>query len=105
MFGVPITITSDRGPQFISAFIDELYKLIGVQHTLASSGHHKTVGQAEIINEYLDQRLRPYVSHYQDDWSERIPAMDHAQATLPHESTGLSPHEVEMGFPMPFHFN
>lgn len=105
VFGVPITITSDRGPQFISAFMDELCRLMGVRHTLASPGHHETVGQAEIMNEYLDQRLRPYVSHYQDDWSERIPAMDHAQAALPHESTGMSPHEVEMGFPMPFHFD
>ena len=31
--------------------------------------------------------------------------MDGAQACLPHDSTGLSPHELEMGFPMPLQFD
>jgi hypothetical protein len=31
MYGAPETITSDRGPKFISAFTDELCKLTGVK--------------------------------------------------------------------------
>ncbi len=54
VFGIPATITSNKRPQFISAFIDKLYKLIDITHTLALAGHHKTVKQAEIINKYLD---------------------------------------------------
>ena len=105
IFGLPQTITSDRGPQFISAFTDELCKILGIKWRLASAGHSQTTGQAEIMNEYLDQRLRPFINHYQDNWSEAIPAMDAAQMGLPHESTGCQPHEVLMGFPMPVGFD
>ena len=48
-------------------------------------------------NQYLDQRLRPFVNYHQDNWSDLLPCMDWAQATLPHETTGLSPYEVEFG--------
>jgi hypothetical protein len=59
--------------------------------------HYQTDGQTEIINQYLDQRLRPFVNHFQDNWSELLPAMDYAQAILPYASTGLAPFEVETG--------
>jgi len=59
----------------------------------------------EIVNQYIDQRLRPFINHYQDNWSDLLPAMDFAQATLKHESTGFSPYELELGFPPRLHFN
>jgi hypothetical protein len=52
----------------------------------------------EIMNQYIDQRLRPFVSYYQDNWSELIPLMDYAQLTLPHESIGMSPFELNYGY-------
>jgi hypothetical protein len=50
------------------------------------------------MNQYIDQRLRPFVNYYQDNWSELLPMMDYAQATLPHESIGLAPFQVEFGY-------
>ncbi|KAJ8105804.1 hypothetical protein ONZ43_g7278 [Nemania bipapillata] len=105
IFGLPQKIDSDRGPQFISSFTDELAKLLGIEWKLSSAGHHESAGQAEIAIEYLDQRLRPFCNHYQDNWAEALPAMDYAAASLPHESTGLQPHEVLFGFPMPGHLD
>lgn len=95
--GAPETITSDRGPQFISEFWDEFCKILGIRIRLSSAEHPQTDGQTEIMNQYLDQRLRPFVNHFQDNWSELLPAMDYAQAILPHESTGMAPFEVETG--------
>jgi hypothetical protein len=101
-YGLPRTIVSDRGPQFVAEFSRELARLLGINWKLSNSGHSQTAGQAEIMNQYIDQRLRPYVNHYQDNWSEAIPALDCVQASMPHESLGgLSPHEVVRGFPMP----
>jgi hypothetical protein len=51
------------------------------------------------MNQYLDQRLRPFVNYYQDNWSELLPIMDYAQLTLPHESIGMSPFELLNGYP------
>jgi hypothetical protein len=106
VYGLPQTIVSDRGPQFISEFTREVSKILKINWKLANSGHSQTAGQAEIMNAYFDQRLRPYVNHYQDNWSEATPAMDCVQASMPHESLGgLSPHEVMRGFPMPLQYD
>lgn len=64
IFGVPKEIVSDRGPQFVADFADKLSRILGVKWKLSSSGHSQTAGQAEIINEYIDQRLRPFVNYH-----------------------------------------
>ena len=106
VYGLPDEIGSDRGPQFVSGFTEELSKILGIKWKLSSSGHSQSAGQAEIMNEYLDQRLRPWVNHYQDNWPDFLPAMDFAQLTLPHESLeGLSPFEVLRGYAYVPHYD
>ena len=97
IFGPPESLTSDRGPQFVSKFMAELCRLTGVKQKLSTPYHPQTDGNTEIVNQYIDQRLRPFISHYQDDWSDLLPCVDWAQATLPHESTGLTPYQIELG--------
>lgn len=96
--GPPDTIVSDRGPQFISSFWDEFCKILGIKLKLSTAHHPQTDGQTEITNQHISQRLRPFVNHYQDNWSELLPMMDFAAAALPQESTGLSPFQVEFGY-------
>jgi hypothetical protein len=96
--GPPDTIVSDRGPQFISAFWAEFCRILGIKLKLSTAFHPQTDGQTEIMNQYIDQRLRPFVNHFQDNWSELLPMIDYAQATLPHESTGLAPFQIEFGY-------
>jgi transposase InsO family protein len=99
-FGPPDDIVSDRGPQFISTFWKEFTRILGITLKYSSGYHPQTDGQTEIYNQYLQQRLRPFVSYYQDDWSELLPMMDYAQISLPHDSLGgLSPGEVIFGYP------
>jgi RNase H-like domain found in reverse transcriptase/Reverse transcriptase (RNA-dependent DNA polymerase)/Integrase zinc binding domain/Integrase core domain len=93
----PETIVSDRGPQFVSSFWKEFCRIIGVKIKLSTAYHKETDGQTEIINKYIDQRLRPYVNFYQDNWSELIPLIDRAQLTLPHSSIGMSPYQLLYG--------
>lgn len=50
------------------------------------------------MNQYIAQRLRPFVSYYQDDWDEWLPILNFAAAALPSDSTGLSPFLVERGY-------
>jgi len=98
IYGPPDTIVSDRGPQFISAFWNEFTRILGIKLKLSTAGHPQTDGQTEIVNQYLDQRLRPFVNYFQDNWSELLPMMDYAQATLPHDSTGFASTQIEMGY-------
>jgi hypothetical protein len=98
-FGAPQTIVSDRGPQFVSQFWKEFCRIIGAKVKLSTAFHPQTDGQTEIMNQYLDQRLRPFVNYYQDNWSELLPLIDHAQLTLPHSSIGMAPYELLQGRP------
>jgi transposase InsO family protein len=57
-------IISDRGPQFVSYFWKEFCRILGIKLKLSTAYHPQTDGQTEIINQYIDQRLRPFVNYY-----------------------------------------
>ena len=82
-YGPADTIVSDRGPQFISEFWKEFNRILRTKIKLSTANHAQTDGQTENMNQWIDQRLRPFINYYQDNWSELIPIMDYAQATLP----------------------
>lgn len=96
--GPPTTVVSDRGPQFISAFWDELCRILGVRLKLSTAYHAQTDGQTEIVNQHIVNRLRPFVSRYQDNWADLLPLIDFAAAALPSESTGASPFLIDCGY-------
>lgn len=96
--GPPMTIVSDRGPQFVSSFWSELCRILGVQLKLSTAYHAQTDGQTEIVNQHIVNRLRPFINRYQDNWSELLPLIDFAAAALPSESTGASPFLVDCGY-------
>ena len=96
--GLPDSITSDRGPQFVSDFWNEVCKRLSIKVKLSTANHPQTDGQTEIVNQYFDQRLRPYVNHYQNDWDQWVAIVDYQQACLWHETTGQSPFLTEKGY-------
>jgi len=67
IWGAPKSIVSDHGPQFVSAFWKEFCRILGVVLKLSTAFHPQTDGQTEIINQYLAQRLQPFVNYYQDN--------------------------------------
>jgi hypothetical protein len=74
--GPPDTIVSDQGRQFISEFWNEVYSILGIKLKLSTSYHPQMDGQMEIMNQYMAQQLWPFVSYYQDDWSEWLPIIN-----------------------------
>lgn len=93
----PETIVSDRGPQFVSSFWSEFCQIIGVKVKLSTAYHKETDGQTEIMNKYIDQRLRPFVTYYQDNWSDLLPLIDRAQISIPHSAIGMAPYQLLFG--------
>lgn len=96
--GPPDTIVSDRGGQFISEFWRSMCNALGVKLKLSTADHPQTDGQTENANQIIEQRLRPFVNHYQDDWSEKLPMVDFAGALLTGESTEASPFLIDSGY-------
>src|SRR5882757_9484681 len=67
-FSLPQKVTSDRGPQFVSEFMRELSKLLGIKGTPSTAWHPQTDGQTERVNQEVEHYLRLYINYQQNDW-------------------------------------
>jgi hypothetical protein len=54
-YGLLKTIISDRGPQFVSQFMRDLLKLLGIKGNPSTAYHPQTDGQTEQINQELER--------------------------------------------------
>ena len=66
-------VVSDRGPQFIVEFTQELYCLLGVKLAATTADHPQGNGQMEQVNQELEEYLRLFINERQDDWDELLP--------------------------------
>lgn len=95
--GMPLVWISDNAGPFISKFLETINTLTGTEHRHSSSLHPQTQGGVEITKAELDQQLRFYISRYQDNWSEHLPAVDFAHNATWHSSIGMAPLKVAIG--------
>ena len=70
-FGVPSTITTDRGAQFESALWTELMKYLGTIHFRTTSYHPQANGLIERFHRQLKAALRAQSTP--DSWTESLP--------------------------------
>ena len=64
------SMISDRGPQFAAGLTKELNKMLGIETKLSMAYHPETDGQTEKMNQELEQYLRMYVNHRQNNWAK-----------------------------------
>ncbi|KAI1676228.1 reverse transcriptase [Pyrenophora tritici-repentis] len=96
--GLPKTIVSDRGPQFVAEFWKHLTRRLGITPLLSTAYHPETDGQTERANSFLEQYLRSHVSYLQDDWSLWLPLAEFAANNAINESTQATPFFANYGF-------
>ena len=70
LHGLPESVISDRGPQFAARLTKELNKMLGIETKLLTAYHPETDGQTERTNQELEQYLRMYVNHRQNNWAK-----------------------------------
>lgn len=95
--GIPHSITSDRGPQFVSQLIRDIYKKLGITGNPSTAYHPQTDGQTERINQELENYLRIFTSYRQDDWPDWLPLAAFAYRNRVHSGTGFSPFYMTHG--------
>ena len=71
--GLSKSIVSDHDPRFTSAFWKELFTPLGTELKLSTAHHPQTDCQTERMNRLVEDTLRVFVSHGQDDWDEILP--------------------------------
>jgi len=97
LHGLPRKVVSDRGPQFVAAFMKELYRLLGIEAATSTAYHPQTNGQTERVNQELEQYLRLFVGERQDDWYTLLPLAEFSYNNHVHSSTQQTPFLLDTG--------
>jgi transposase InsO family protein len=63
LHGLPSSIVSDRGPQFVADMWQHLCQLLKIQAKLSTAHHPQTDGQSEISNLEMERYLRTYTGY------------------------------------------
>ena len=91
LHGLPKTIISDRGSQFIARLWRAFCKALKIEALLSTPYHPETDGQTERVNAILEQYLRAYVNYLQDKWEACLHLAKFATNNHASETTGMSP--------------
>jgi len=70
LHGLPESIIFDRGPQFMAGLMRELNRMLEIASKLLTAFHLQTDGQTERVNQELEQYLRMFIDHRQEQWPE-----------------------------------
>ena len=65
--GLPKQVISDRGPQFASKVMQEIWERLGVKSSLSTAFHPQTDGETERVNQELEQYLRIFCNYQADN--------------------------------------
>jgi hypothetical protein len=95
-FGLPLTIVSDRGTQFVSNFTKELHKLLDIKGKPSTAYHPQTDGQTERANAGIEQYLRLFCNYRQTDWVEWLAMAEFTHNDHVNRSTGKTPFELNI---------
>jgi hypothetical protein len=91
LHGIPKTIVSDRGPQFVSKFWEELHKAPGTMLLHTSAYDPQTSGQIERVNQILEDMLQACVLEFPQKWDECLPLAEFSYNNSYQESIKMGP--------------
>ena len=97
LHGLLESVILNRGPQFAAGLTKKLNKMLGIETKLLMAYYPQTDGQTERTNQELEQYLRMYVNHRQNNWSEWLATAEFAFNNKVHTATKTSLFQVNYG--------
>jgi transposase InsO family protein len=97
LHGIPRTIISDRGAQFIAHFWEQLQGSLGTKLIRSSAYHPQTDGQTERVNHIPKDMLRACVMHYGKDWDKCLSLAEFSYNNNYQSSLKMTPFEALYG--------
>jgi len=97
LHGVPKTIISDRGTQFVARFWEQLQASLGTKLIRSSAYHPQTDGQTERVNQILKDMLRACVIHYDKSWDKCLALAEFSYNNSYQESLKMARFEALYG--------
>ena len=95
---LPEKVISDRGSQFVSKFMKELYKVLGIKGNPSTAYHPQTDGQTEQVNQEVKEFLTIFVNEKQDNWSDLLSMAQFCHNDQKHLATNHSPFYLTYGY-------
>ena len=90
LHGLLESMILDRGPQFVAGLTKELNKILEIETKLPTVYCPQTDGQTKRTNQELEQYLRMYVNHRQNNWSEWLAMAEFTFNNKVHTATKTS---------------
>jgi len=106
LHGLLESIISNRGPQFMAEIMRELNRILGIKSKLSMAFHPQINRQAERVNQELEQYLRMFIDHRQEQWPNWLGTAEFTYNNKTHSSTKILPFKANyrqdprMGFEM-----
>jgi len=97
LHGLPESIISDRGPQFVAGLMKELNEMLGIKSKLSTVFHPQTDGWTERVDQELEQYLRMFIDYRQEQWPEWLGTAEFVYNNKAHSSTRTSPFKANYG--------
>ena len=97
-FGIPSTLTSDRGAQFTSSLWARVCSALGMNHILTTSYHPQSNGLVERFHRSLKSALRS--KDNPTSWVSNLSLVLLGLRSVPKEDTGFSTSEAVYGAPL-----
>ena len=96
-FGVPATVTSDRGSQFTSSAWSSFCKSLGIKHVMTTAYHPQSNGMVERMHRRLKAAL--VARRSSSSWPSELPWVLLGLRSVPLEQSAVSSAELVFGTP------
>jgi hypothetical protein len=81
----------------MATVIQELLRILSMQHNPSTTYHPQTDGQSEHSNQKLEQYTRIFTNYYQMNWSNLLPLAQYTFNTWPNATTKKALFKLIMG--------
>jgi hypothetical protein len=95
--GLPQTIISDRGAQFVARFWEQLQESLGTKLIRSSAYHPQTDGQTERVNQILKDMVRACAIDCGKNWDKYLSLVDFAYNNSYQSSLKMAPFKALYG--------
>ena len=89
LHGLPESIILDKEPQFMAGIMRELNRMLGIESKLSTVFYSQTNGQIERVNQELEQYLRMFIDHRQEQWLDWLGTAEFTYNNKAHSSTKM----------------